>query len=203
MNKQFWILIVLAFVMIAGMAFYWFFYIQRSSNNPNPTPSTTSPEATSSASISPSGAITPTPVDSSSAKTQIKVFMIATDDNGKSGKLIGCGDSAVAVVREVPYTTGVLKAAFTELLSIKDKNYGQSGLYNPLYQSSLTLLSAAIDESGHATIKLSGNLQLIGECEDPRIKAQLEETAKQFPTVKSLDILINDKNLNDIMSLEG
>ncbi len=111
-------------------------------------------------------------------------------------------DSAVAVDREIPPTKAVLKAAMEQLVSIKDKNYGQSGLYNALYQSSLNVDSVAIDDNGKATIKLSGTLQLVGTCEDPRIEAQLRETAMQFSTVKSADIFINNKNLTEIMSLE-
>ena len=128
--------------------------------------------------------------------------MIALDDNGASGKLIGCGDSAVAVEREVPETQAVLQAAMEQLISIKDPTYGESGLSNPLYQSSLNLESASID-NGKATVKFTGSLSLPGECGDARIQAQFEETALQFSTVTSVDILINGTNLRDLISQEG
>jgi hypothetical protein len=89
-----------------------------------------------------------------------------------------------------------------QLISIKDSTYGQSGLVNPLSQSSLNFVSAAID-NGKATVKFTGNLVLPGECGDARIKAQFEETALQFSTVQSVDILINDQNLRDLTSQQG
>src|SRR5574342_779666 len=71
----------------------------------------------------------------STGTTRVKIFLIAIDDNGKSGKKIGCGDSVVAVERNLAATQAPLAAALTELFSIYDRTYGQSGLYNSLYQS--------------------------------------------------------------------
>ncbi|MGD0003342.1 MAG: GerMN domain-containing protein [Anaerolineaceae bacterium] len=150
-----------------------------------------------------------TPFPKTSAKTStkspkttmLKIFLIAVNDNGVSGKLVGCGDSAVAVNIEVPYTTGVLRAALNKELSIKDKNYGQSGLYNVLYQSNLKTSSVSI-KNGEAIIHLSGKLTLGGECDNPRVQAELEETALQFSTVKKVSIYINDVPLKKVLSLK-
>ncbi|MBM2820898.1 MAG: hypothetical protein HW405_658 [Candidatus Berkelbacteria bacterium] len=200
MKRIYWVIIVL-FLFLAAIGTFLFLYFQAKKNIslPNPNVSTT-------ISITPStiGTISNSPaVESSPSATKVKIFMIAKDDNGASGKQIGCGDSAVAVTREVPETKAVLKAAMEQLVSIKDENYGQSGLYNPLFGSSLNLVSASIDDSGKATVKFTGTLQLVGGCEDPRIQAQLEETALQFSSVKSTEIWINDKTLKEIMSLKG
>ncbi len=131
----------------------------------------------------------------------VKIYLIAIGDNGQSGPLIGCGDSAVAVQVPIQSTPGVLKAAYQALLAIKSRDYGQSGLYNALYQSNLTLDSAKI-ENGLATIHLSGSLTLGGECDNPRVKAQLEQTALQFSTVQSVAIFVNDKPLDQVLSLK-
>jgi Tol biopolymer transport system component len=131
----------------------------------------------------------------------VQIFLIAVGDNGVSGDLIGCGDSVVPVQVEIPPTQGVLKAAFQALLAVKDQFYGQSGLYNSLYQSDLQLESAKI-ENGKATIRLTGSLQLGGECDNPRVAAQLEQTARQFSTVTDVSIFINDKTLADALSLK-
>ena len=53
----------------------------------------------------------------------------------RAGIPVGCGDSAVPVMVEIPPTQAVLKAALESLLSVRDQQYGQSGLYNALYQS--------------------------------------------------------------------
>lgn len=131
----------------------------------------------------------------------LKIFLIAVNDNGVSGKLVGCGDSAMAVNVEVPYTTGVLSAALNKLLSIKDQNYGQSGLYDVLYQSNLKTSNVTI-KNGEAVIHLSGKLTLGGECDNPRVQAELEETALQFSTVKKVSIYINDVPLKKVLSLK-
>jgi len=200
MNRTIWIILLVIIVLAIAGGTYWYFQIR-----PKNIQVAASPGTTLSQTLSPANSAFPalSPSASTATKQTVKVFMIAVDDNGASGKKIGCGDSAIAVEREIPPTQAVLKAAMEELVSIKDKSYGQSGLYNALYQSSLKVDSVAIDDNGKATIKLSGNLQLVGTCEDPRIEAQLRETALQFTIVKSADIFINGKNLTEIMSLEG
>ena len=130
-----------------------------------------------------------------SAQTPIKVFLVALEDMGKSGKKIGCEDSVVAVTRTIPATSAPLGAAIRELLSIRNRNYGQSGLYNALYQSTLKLDRGAVT-AGKADIRLSGTLTVGGACDHPRVEAQIRETALQFPTVKSVAIFINGMPLD-------
>lgn len=188
-------LVILVLILI-GLATFYFFFLK---NKSNPEPITSpSPEI----SISPKSSPAISPSDTNKTTTNVKIFLIAQNDNGKSGNLIGCGDSVVGVTKEIPATQTVLQAAFEELLKIKDKNYGESGLYNALAPSSLTFASATITD-GIATVKLNGELVLSGTCEDPRIVAQLEETAKQFPTVDKVIILINGKDLKDLTDLRG
>ena len=132
----------------------------------------------------------------------VQIYLIAIGDNGQSGPAVGCGDSAVAVQVEITPTLGVLRAAMESLLSIKDQNYGQSGLYNALYQSDLKVDSVKI-ENGKATVNLTGTLQLGGECDNPRVQAQLEQTVRQFPTITDVAIFINGQPLADVLSLKG
>ena len=143
----------------------------------------------------------PAATDTPSGPQMVKIFLIAVGDNGVSGDMIGCGDSAVAVQVEITPTQGVLKAALQALLAIKTKDYGQSGLYNALYQSDLQLDSVKI-ENGTASIYLTGSLLLGGECDNPRVEAQLTQIALQFSTVTQAAIFINNKPLKDILSLK-
>lgn len=126
---------------------------------------------------------TPTPTATRSpdlpAVERVRVYLIAIDDGGRMGKEVGCGDSIVPVEREIPPTQEPLRAALDELLSMHDRYYGQSGLYNALHRSDLRVDSATI-EGGRALIHLSGELNLSGICDEPRARAQLEETASQF-----------------------
>ena len=146
--------------------------------------------------------VEPSAVTDTPAVQMVQIYLIAIDDNGQSGSPVGCGDSAVPVQVQIEPTQGVLKAALEALLSIKDQFYGQSGLYNALYQSDLQVDSVKISD-GTAEVHLSGSLILGGECDDPRVQAQLEETVLQFPTVTKADIYINGKILADALSLKG
>jgi len=131
----------------------------------------------------------------------VQIFLIAVDDNGQTGIPIGCGDSAVPVQVEIPPTQGVLKAALVALLSVKDQYYGQSGLYNALYQSDLQVETVNID-GGKASVYLTGILTMGGECDAPRVQAQLEQTVLQFSTVTEAAIFINGKPLAEVLSLK-
>jgi len=199
MKKSYWILIIIIVLLIIS-GIFGYIYIGNKKTNPSttPSPTLTSPTLAKSPGQSPSPITSPT----ATPTTTVNIFLIAQDDNGKTGKLVGCGDSAVAVEREVPETKAVLRAAIEQLISIKDKTYGSAGLYNALADSSLNFESAEIN-NGKATIKLSGTLNLVGTCEDARIEAQLKETALQFSTVQSAEIFINDINLDEIIGQEG
>lgn len=145
--------------------------------------------------------VTTTP-ETQTSTNQVKIFLVALDDQGESGKKIGCGDSLVAVERAIPDTTTPLRAALEELLSISDQYYGQSGLYNSLYQSQLKVESVSL-ENGKAIISLSGEYKLGGVCDNPRFQTQIEETASQFPSVSEVSVFINGVALETIVSGKG
>ena len=134
-----------------------------------------------------------------SRATSVRQYFIAVGDNGKSGRRIGCGDSLVAVKRPIPPTKAPLTAALRLLLDNHHKYYGQSGLYNALYQATLHLQRAAVT-NGKAVVHLSGRLNLRGVCDDPRAGAQLRETVRQFPSIRSVAIYINNVPLWKVLS---
>jgi sporulation and spore germination protein len=136
---------------------------------------------------------------STAVQQTVEIFLVALEDNGQSGILVGCGDSAVSVTVIIPRTQGVLKAALEKLLSIKEQYYGESGLYNALYQSDLELQSVTIDQ-GKAVIHLTGTVMLGGVCDAPRVEAQIKQTALQFSTVSDVEVFINDIPLEDVLS---
>lgn len=125
---------------------------------------------------------------------QVRIYLISMETGS-----VGCGDEAVAVRRNITPTTAPLTAALNQLLSLKTQYYGESGLYNALYQSNLKVQE--ITRSGTTwTVKLTGTLQLGGVCDNPRVQAQLEQTALQFDTVKSVRFLINGVPLEQLLS---
>lgn len=167
----------------------------------NPTATLVIPSATST--VPPPTPVLPTattvPPNPTAAGQTVKIFLIALEDNGQSGTLVGCGDSAIPVTVTIPRTQAVLRAALEKLLSAKEQFYGESGLYNALYQSDLQLRSVTIDQ-GKAIIHLTGTLMLGGVCDNPRVEAQIEQTALQFSTVNDVAVFINDTPLEEILS---
>ncbi len=150
---------------------------------------------------SPPPATIPTTLAPTSAGIdRVSIYLVAEQDNGKAGDLIGCGDSIIAVERQIAPTQAPLTAALEELLSLADKYYGESGLYNALYQSKLTVGDITIDPNGKTMIYLEGTLLSGGMCDDPRIIAQLTYTAKQFSTVKDAAIYINGTLIEELLS---
>lgn len=164
-----------------------------------PSASPLPPTATPTATIQPTPQATALP----SKPQTVLIYLVAIGDNGASGEMIGCGDSLVAVEVAVEPTLAVLRAALTALLNLPAAaTYGESGLYNALYLSDLQIES--LDISGRqATIALSGTLVYGGECDIPRIEAQLTELALQFSTVDSVLILVNGTPLSELLDLRG
>jgi hypothetical protein len=116
---------------------------------------------------------------------RVQIFLI-----GPNSGSVGCGDSVVGVTRQIAPTATPLRAALDELFALKSRDYGQSGLYNALYQSDLRADRVVI-VNGRAEISLSGTLRLAGVCDEPRVVAQIESTVRQFSSVTSTLITLN------------
>lgn len=159
-------------------------------SEPTPVPPTLAPPTASPT------AVTPT----SAGIDHVKIYLVAMEDNGESGEKIGCKDSIIAVDRRIAPTQAPLRAALEELLALVDQYYGESGLYNALYQSRLTVEDITIDANGKAMIYLEGTLLSGGACDDPRIIAQLTYTARQFSTVKDAAIYVNGTLIDELLS---
>jgi len=158
-----------------------------------PAPTQVQPSATK-------PAATQAPTTSSSSQNA-KLFFVAIGDNGVSGKMIGCGDSLVAVTVALDNPAGPLRSALEQLLAMHNPYYGQSGLYNALFRSDLSVQSVTI-QNGVAQINLGGAMTLGGVCDNPRVQQQLEAVALQFSTVQQVHIFINGRSLQDVLSLK-
>lgn len=173
------------------------------SDTPPPPTLAPTPSPTPAASATPTRRTTPTRTPTLAPGTmRVKLFFVALEDNGKSGKKIGCNDSIVAVERIIPTTRTPLTAALKELLSVRARYYDQTGLYNSLYESNLKVDGISI-VGGKATIHLSGKVMLGGVCDNPRVEAQIKETALQFSTVKQVAVFVNGVPLEKILSQKG
>ena len=128
----------------------------------------------------------------------IKIFLVAVGDDGKNGKKIGCGDSLVAITRNIKKTTAPLASAIRELLLTPEHPDDSPNLKNFWKGRNLKVRSVSI-VNGAATIRFSGEVSVSGVCDVPRIESQIEETALQFPTVKKVKVFIGKQTLAEAM----
>ncbi len=136
------------------------------------------------------------PTPSVSLGREVKVYLVALDDNGRRGRRVGCNDSLVPVTRTVNESTAPLKAAVEELLNIPREYEG--GLGNYWFGDNLRVQSATL-RAGVATIRISGNVSIAGVCDAPRIEGQMRETARQFRGVRSVRVFVNGRRLADVL----
>ncbi|MBY0328893.1 GerMN domain-containing protein [Patescibacteria group bacterium] len=96
-----------------------------------------------------------------------------------------------AVTRTIPYTEGVATAAITELIKGLTADEIKNG-YVTQIDPNVRIQSLSIKD-GVASIDMSKELgsKNLGLCAGQFIKAQIEQTLLQFPTVKRVIVLIN------------
>ncbi len=144
---------------------------------------------------------TPTPVPTA-VFTRTNVYLVAVGDDGQFGERFGCNDSLVKYEVAIEPTAAPLTAALEQLLSIDSRQVGEMELTNhPLYGSDLEVDSVEIRD-GEAVIRLSGTLEIVGVCDEPRVWRQLSETALQFDTVEEVSILIDDTPLDELLMMD-
>jgi hypothetical protein len=161
---------------------------------PTSTPTETStatpteePTATSTA--------TTTSVPQAAAPASVIVKYLVHQGTGGS---TGCGDSLVAVSTGVLPTGDIendVKVALNSLFSTGSKYVG--ALYNPLYQSNLRVGKVDFKKSsGQLTIYLTGGFtKPKDDCDKKLYRAQVWDTARQFPEVWRAYIWVNGKYL--------
>jgi spore germination protein GerM len=126
------------------------------------------------------------------ATREVKVYLVALDDNGRAGRKIGCGDSLVPVTRKIETSAAPLKAAVKELLALPHEYEGH--LVNYWWGEKLKVKSVTL-RGGVATIQITGRVNVAGVCDEPRIQEQMNETARQFPNVKRVKVFVNGRTL--------
>ena len=133
---------------------------------------------------------------------RVRVFLIAPGDNGRAGHKVGCGDSAVPVEINLPREEPGLEGSLRALLALKERYQEPSGLSNPLYSSALELVR--VERQGNeARVDLKGYLERGDECDNPRILAELQETALQFPDVEHVTFYLGGQPLVKVLGGKG
>ena len=115
---------------------------------------------------------------------ELTVAMVLTENMAiptatKVGDAFGCSDKvALTKVARAAATDDVLHDALVSLFDVKDSSY--NNLYNSLSQSTLTLEKIQSRDAVTTEVWLKGKIVSGGTCDDPRIKAQIENTIKYF-----------------------
>jgi hypothetical protein len=97
------------------------------------------------------------------------------------GPAIGCNDQVALVqMSRVDASGAVVVDALNTLFALKNPSY--KGFYSALAFSSLKApnQNIATTDGVNVTIRIDGELMSAGACDDPRIKAQVEETIRHF-----------------------
>ncbi len=124
------------------------------------------------------------------------IYLVAHDNTKYDGKIFGCGNILVPVVKNIISEPNSVEAVLNELLKTKDKeelkNYVKgSGLI--VFQ--VTIANAAVD------VYLKGELTINDPCDIPCIQEQLSETAKQFPGIEKVNFYINNQKLDTYLKI--
>ena len=118
----------------------------------------------------------------------VKIFL--SDSKYVNEPYFDCSKTAV-VEREVPKVSAVAKAAIESLLRGATKSENEAGFYSSIPVG--VRLNRITIENSVAKIDFNEQLeyQVGGSCRVAAIKTQIEETLKQFSTVKNVKISIN------------
>lgn len=135
---------------------------------------------------------------------EVAVFFVDVGNRRNIEETFGCDDSLSYLVRQLEgedlTINEKVETAITYLISTEDRYVGKGGLYNVFYNSNLTLDKVDISDST-AKVYLDGELILGGACDNPRVEAQLKNTATQFDEIDNAEIYLNGELLD--LSLEG
>jgi hypothetical protein len=133
--------------------------------------------------------------------SKVQVYVIALHDRGASGRAAGCGDSAVPLEVDLPTPAPALEGALSALLALQE-GAEDKALYNALAHSPLKV--DRIDHTGpEVRVYLSGYVEIGGDCDGPRILAQLTETALQFHDIQHAQFFLDGKPLQAVLSGKG
>jgi hypothetical protein len=131
-----------------------------------------------------------------SSKESVKLALLASPNlfDYKNHPVLGC-DALVFAKAEIDKTPKVLNSTLQLLFNDRfDYGFPPANFISST-QKDLKFDSAAI-EKGVAKVFLSGKITAEDKkCDEDRVIYQITETAKQFSTVKSVDIFLNGKKL--------
>lgn len=127
------------------------------------------------------------------------IYLIKLDDNGETQNSIkiGCGDSAIPIEATVNYLYDAtdpqqaVNAAFIALANTTEQQYSHKNLLNISGRSTWKLPDIE-KQKNKIIVHLDGTFTFNGVCDQPRLKAQFEETAKKAAGKLPVSFTLND-----------
>ncbi|MGE0259486.1 MAG: hypothetical protein AB7H71_07145 [Alphaproteobacteria bacterium] len=134
------------------------------------------------------------PPPQSPTMTVAIALLVNAGNPAYSGKAVGC-DKVVLVTRPVAQTTDPLTAAMQVLFARQDPWRPWDNVPGNFLSTQTNLdFDRAVLYGGVAQIMLTGGLgPLGGACDDPRTRAEIEQTALQVPGVSAVEIFLDGK----------
>ena len=131
----------------------------------------------------------------------VSVILIAQMPKDGNARDIGCGNTTKPMIQKSTFQGDPVEDALKVLLGLTKAGYENGELYNALYQSNLKVQSVET-KNDVVTVKLTGKIKLSLECDIPRVKEQLVGTIKAASNAKKIVVFVNDKSLDDTVSLK-
>jgi hypothetical protein len=132
----------------------------------------------------------------------LTIFLVLIGDDGASGEAIGCGDSLVPVTTEPIATDDRLRASILRLLEAPEGEVIDQPYYTAVPGGTLDYVDGRLEPDGTVTVELTGAPLLGGECDDPRIIAQLERTAMFATGASDATVLIDGVPIEEFLRLD-
>ncbi len=120
----------------------------------------------------------------------ISLPLASMQESGDFGPF-GCGQYLNFHTVEVPKTSAVLNAVYTQLFTLPYEVSGTEDKNIIAYQQNLDFDSVTIT-NGNANLYLSGSV-MGNHCGDEVFRHQIEQSAFQFDTVSSITVFVNNE----------
>ena len=125
--------------------------------------------------------------------TTVRIPLAPMEEAGEFGPF-GCGQYLNFHPIEVPKTSGVLSAVYTQLFSLPYEVSGTDDKNIITAQENLNFDSVVISD-GDALVYLSGSV-MGNHCADEVFRHQIEQAAFQFDSIDSITVFVNNEIFN-------
>ena len=140
----------------------------------------------------------PSPARTAQRATSATLYFIALNPAHPAGEPIGCGDVLVSDRRTL--SAGPAESPLEAAVRAQLTAAPPAGTINRLADLHVTLQSVKVD-GRRATIALAP-FSLGGECDNPRLEAQLTRLTAQFPEFDRVEVFVGGKTMAQYLSLK-